>query len=119
MTASVGSTMVGSGRCSTRTSPGAWRTAPCMRSFLSVGVAAEDPLGDGHGGHGLGPAGVEGEMGDGFDELVLGGAVLPGEVEVERELVGVAERGEGGDGDEAALLRCQLGALPHVAEEDV
>src|SRR5437868_2060366 len=91
-----------------------------MCSFLSVlVVAAEDPLGDGHGGHGLGPAGVESEMGDGFDELFFAVAVLLGEVEVEHELVGVAYRGERDDGREAALLRRQLGALPDVSEQDV
>src|SRR5437588_9646106 len=70
----------------------------------SVGVAAEDPLGDDHGGHGLRPAGVKGEMGDRFDELLLAVAVLLGVVEVEHELVGVAARGERSDGDKAALL---------------
>src|SRR5437763_4316023 len=100
MMASVGSRISGSSRRSTRMSPGAWRTAARMAVVLSVGVAAEDPLGDGHGGHGPGPAGVEGEVGDGFDELVFGVAVLLGEVDVEHELVGVAERSEGGDGDE-------------------
>src|SRR4051794_19780737 len=104
MMASVGSRMSGSSRCSTRMSPGAWRTAARMAVVLSVGVAAENPLGDGHGGHGLGPAGVEGEGGDRLDGLVFRVAVLLGEVEVEHELVGVAERGERGDGDEASLL---------------
>src|SRR6266480_3996220 len=85
----------------------------------SVGIAAEDPLGDDHCGHGLRPAGVKGEMGDRFDELFLAVAVLLGVVEVEHELVGVAARGERSDGDEAALLGRKLGALPDLAEEDV
>src|SRR5581483_5859368 len=104
MIASVGSRIVGSSRSSTRTSPGPWRTAPRIVIVLSVALAAEDAPGDGHGGHGLGPAGGEGEGGDGFDELVFAVAVLLGEVEVEHELVGVAERGERGDRHEAALL---------------
>src|SRR4051794_10697668 len=119
MIASVGCRIVGSGRSSTRMSPGAWRMAPRMVWVPSVVVAAEDPLGDGHGRHGPGPACVEGEVGDGFDELVLGVAVLLGEVEVEDELVGVACGGQCGDGDEAALLGRELGALPHLCEQDV
>jgi hypothetical protein len=35
-----------------------------------------------------------------------------GEVEVEHELICVAHRRKGGDGDRAALLRCQLNAFP-------
>src|SRR5256885_16261682 len=104
MMASLGSTIFGSSRSSTRMSPGPCRTAPRISDVLSVALAAEDALGDGHGGHGLGPPGVEGEMGDGFDELVFAVAVLLGEVEVEHELVGVAERGERGDGHETALF---------------
>src|SRR2546423_6544026 len=58
-------------------------------------------------------------MRDRFDELRFGVAVLFGEVEVEHELVGVAHRRERSDGDQAALFRGQLGALPYVAEQDV
>src|SRR3954470_20357845 len=76
MTASLGSMMVGSSRRSTRTSLGPWRRAPRMGGVLSVVVGAEDPFGDRHGGHRLGSTGVERQVGDRFDELVLGGAVL-------------------------------------------
>src|SRR3954470_22221160 len=58
-------------------------------------------------------------MGDGFDELVFAVAVLLREVEMEHELVGVAERGERGDGHETALLGRQFGALPHLTEQHV
>src|SRR3954466_458613 len=90
-----------------------------MSVSFSVALATEDAPGDGHRGHGLRPAGVEGEMGDGFDELVFAVAVLLGEVEVVHELVGVAEGGERGDGHETALLGRQLGALPDLAEQHV
>src|SRR5437763_5146662 len=119
MMASVGCSILGSSRCSTRMSPGAYRSAPRMMYVLSVGVAAEDPLGDGHGGHRLGPAGVEREMGDRFDELGFGVAVPLGEVEVEHELVGVAHRRKSSNGDQTAFLGGQVGALPHLAEQDV
>src|SRR5919109_4723806 len=38
----------------------------CVGASVAL-VAAEHPLGDGHRGHGLRPAGVEGQMGDGLD----------------------------------------------------
>src|SRR4051812_19215426 len=58
-------------------------------------------------------------MGDRFDQLGFGGAVVLGEVEVEAQLVGVAERCERGDSDQAAFLAGQAGAFPHLAEQDV
>src|ERR1051325_10546810 len=54
MIASVGSRIVGSSRSSRRTSPGPGRTAPRIVIVLSVALAAEDALGNGHSGHGLG-----------------------------------------------------------------
>src|SRR3954470_2760556 len=143
MTASVGWSIFGSGRSSTRTSPGACSTAPRM-VFLSLwagpgrgisagpgtaprsgrrrcgrSVAAEYPLGDGHRTHGLRPAGVEGQVGDRLDELFLRGAVLLGQAQVEDQLLGVPAGGQGGDRDQAALLRRQLRARPRLAEEHV
>src|SRR3954471_6210655 len=41
MMASVGRSILGSSRSSTRTSPGAWRTAPRMTYFLSIAVVAQ------------------------------------------------------------------------------
>src|SRR4051794_3077193 len=67
----------------------------CVPSVVLGGirpVRPEDLFGDTHRGHRLGPTGVERKMGDRFDQLGLGGAVVPGEVEVEAQLVGVAER---------------------------
>jgi hypothetical protein len=55
-------------------------------------------------------------MGDRFDQLGLGGPVGLGELEAEPQLVGVAERG---DGDQTAVLARQVGAFPHLAEQDV
>src|SRR5947208_169545 len=85
----------------------------------SILVAVEDLLGDGHGGHGLGPSRVEGQVGDGFDQLLLGRAVAFREAEVVDELYGVPARGQARDGDEAAFLRRQLCALPDLTEQDV
>ncbi len=53
-------------------------------------------------------------MGDRLDELLLGGAVLPGQTEVEHELLGAPARRQGGNGHEAALLRQQLRARPDL-----
>src|SRR3954471_15231942 len=79
----------------------------------------EDLLGDGDGGHGLGPAGVEGQVGDGLDELGLGHAVVAGAAEVEAQLVGVTACHQHGDSDEAAVAGGELGAVPDVLEQDV
>src|SRR5215210_1526137 len=122
MIASDGFSIVGSGRCSTRMSPGAWRTAPSMvggaPQLVPVHVAwtgtggavagvrsgaAKDLLGDGHRGEGLRPAGVEREVGDRLGELVLGSAVVLRVLQVEGELLGVAAGEQGGDCDQAAV----------------
>src|SRR3954464_9031470 len=91
--------------------------------LLSLGwggsVVAKDALRDGHRGEGLRPAGVEGQVGDRLDQLLLGDAVVLCVLQVERELLGVAAGGQRGDGDEAAVARRQLRALPRVAEECV
>src|SRR4051794_2630850 len=107
MIASVGCSIVGSGRSSTRMSPGAWSTAPRMVVFLSLGrggsVAAEGLRGDGHRGEGLRPAGVEGQVRDELDELLLGDTVVLRVPQVEGELFGVAAGEQGGDGGQAAV----------------
>src|SRR3954469_99596 len=88
MTASVGFSIFGSSRVSTRMSRGAWSTAPRMmipfvgwwgRGPCGQGdrsVAGEDLLGDGHRRERLRPAGVERQVCDRFDQLVFGGAVV-------------------------------------------
>jgi len=65
----------------------------------------------------LGPASVEGEVGDGLDELLLGDAVLLGEGEVKVQLLDVAAGDEGGAGDEAPVAfgkagRSQTSSIP-------
>ncbi|SFT96679.1 hypothetical protein SAMN04487915_106181 [Arthrobacter sp. ov118] len=57
-------------------------------------------------------------MRDRLDELLFGGAVLLGEVEVEVQLLGVAAGKERGDGDDASVALGELGPLPHLVEED-
>ena len=83
---------------------------------MSLGCAsgAEDVLGDGDRGHGLGPAGVEGEVGDRLDQLGLGDAVVAGAAEVVAQLVGVPACDQGRDGDETAVAGTELSAVPDV-----
>src|SRR6266567_57028 len=82
-------------------------------------VGGEDALSGGHRGHGLGPAGVEGQVGDGLDQLGLGVAVLPGQTQVIHKLVGVPRGGQRGDGDQAALLQREARAGPDLPEQHV
>src|SRR3954447_1309241 len=86
-------------------------------SVASIGSGLELVLGHRHHGHGLGPASVEGEVGDGLDELLLGDAVLLGEGEVKVQLLDVAAGDEGGAGDEAPVAfgkagRSQTSSIP-------
>src|SRR4051812_6519288 len=84
--------------------------------FVSGG---ERLLGGRDGGHRPRPAGVERQVGDGLDDLGLGEPVLLTELQVEGQLLGVAPGDQRRDRDEAAVAWGQLGALPHVAEQDV
>src|SRR4051794_7062086 len=81
--------------------------------------AAKRLLGGRDGGHRPRPAGVERQVGDGLDDLGLGEPVLLTELQVEGQLLGVAPGDQRRDRDEAAVAWGQLGALPHVAEQDV
>ena len=65
------------------------------------------------------PAGVEGEVGDGLDDLVAGDAILERLLQVERQLVGPIERDQACDRDQAAVARRQAGALPDIAEQNL
>src|SRR5689334_12434225 len=82
--------------------------------IVSSSLAAKYLLGDRHRGHGLRPASIEGQVGDGFDEFLLAGAVLPGQAEVVDELFGVPVGHEARDGDEAAVLRREFLARPDL-----
>ena len=66
--------------------------------------AAEDLLGDGYRGERLRPAGVDRGVGDRLDHFSFGGAILPRQVEVVGELLGVASGDQARDGGQAALL---------------
>src|SRR3954467_15964079 len=131
MTASVGFSIFGSSRVSTRMSRGAWSTAPRMVIPL-VGscwcrpsgqgdrsVAGEDLLGDGHRRERLRPAGVERQVCDRFDQLVFGGAVVLRVLQVEGELLGVPAGDQSRDRNEAAVAWRELRSLPHLAEHNV
>jgi hypothetical protein len=63
----------------------------------------EDLLRHGDGGQGFGPAGVEGQVGDGFDELNLDQPVVFSKLQVKGQLLGVAASDESRDGDEAPV----------------
>src|SRR6185437_14091586 len=69
------------------------------------------------GGHSGRPAGVEGQVGEGLDEFVLGEAVGQGPAQVTGELVGPVRCGQDGDGDQAAVAGGQAGTLPDVPEQ--
>src|SRR4051812_40056305 len=104
MIASVGFSIVGSGRFSTRMSPGAWRTTPRMVCpFAGASVVAEDLLGDADRRERLRPAGVERRVGDRFDELGLGEPVVFRVLQVEAELLGVPAGDQCSDGDQTAV----------------
>src|SRR5215472_2426126 len=60
-------------------------------------------LGDERRGHRCRPAGIEGEMGDHFAELVLGEAIVERPLQMPDELPFTAERDEGRAGDQAAI----------------
>src|SRR4051812_14600487 len=90
-----------------------------ISSVPSVGWGLELVLGHRHRGHGFGPAGVEGEVGDGLDELFLGDAVLLGEGQVEVQLLDIAAGDEGSDGGQAPVALGEPGAFPDLVEEDL
>jgi hypothetical protein len=52
-------------------------------AMLDLFLLIEDVFGDQEGGHGVGPAGIEGELGHEFDEFVSGDAVVEGALEME------------------------------------
>jgi hypothetical protein len=58
-------------------------------------------------------------VGNGLDELLLADAVVPGVLQVEGKLLGVAAGGQRGERDQAAVTRRQLRALPRLTEQDV
>ena len=80
-----------------------------------------DLLRHAEGGPGVGPAGVEGDVGQGLRHLLGGDAVFPGALQVVlQRAVHDSLADEGGDGDEGAELQREL-ALPgpDLAEEHV
>jgi hypothetical protein len=81
--------------------------------------SAEDLPSDRDSGHGLGPAGIERQVSDGFEKLGFGDSVLEGPAEVVRQLVGIPTGDQGGDGDEAAVPGGEFRPVPNVLEEHV
>ena len=58
----------------------------------------------------LWPARVKGQVGNGFDQLVLGQAIFARSGEVKSKLVGTVHRDQGADGHQAAI------ATPLIAD---
>jgi hypothetical protein len=79
----------------------------------------EDVLGDAHGRHSARPAAIEGEVRDDSADLGRLHPVVEGAVEMPGHLLGVAAGDQGGNGDQAAIPRHELGALPDIAEQHV
>src|SRR4051812_40632696 len=89
------------------------------RSGGLVGVLGEHALGNGCCGHGLGPAGVEGEVDDGLDQLGLAQAVLLGQAQVADELLSAAGGHKRGDRDQGPVTASELGTRPDVTEQNI
>src|SRR5580698_559606 len=73
--------------------------------------------GDPDGCRRRGPARIEGEVGDQFDEFVATDAVLERELQMGRQFVRPIESDERRHGYQAAVARRQLRALPDIAEQ--
>ena len=72
---------------------------------------------DGQRRHGGGPAGIKRQVGDGFDQFVLGDAIVQGAADVALEFVGAARGDKHRHSDQAAVSLGQLFPLPDVTEE--
>src|ERR671916_582738 len=81
--------------------------------------SAEDLPSDRDSGHGLGPAGIERQVSDGFEKLGFGDSVLKGSAEVVRQLVGIPTSDQGGERDQAAVPGGEFRPVPDVLEEHV
>src|SRR5438309_8154985 len=90
--------------------------SPRVTSFSRLELRENAP-GYLEGGVRRGPSGVEGEVGDRLDELLLRDAVLQCALEVERQFIRAVACDEGGDRDQTAVARRQAGPPPDVAEE--
>src|SRR2546425_116392 len=70
-------------------------------------------------GHRAWPAGVERQVRNGFDQLVLRHAVLVREGQVGPKLVGSVHRDESADSNKAAIPRGQSRTRPHIPKQHV
>src|SRR5947209_8336463 len=92
--------------------------SPRVTSFSRLELRENAP-GDREGGVRRGPSGVEGEVGDRLDELLLRDAVLQCALEVERQFIRAVACDECGDRDQTAVARRQAGPPPDVAPPDL
>src|SRR5690242_4567958 len=84
---------------------------------MRVSAFREDFLCEHDGTHGAWPSGIEGQVRDRLDQLLLLDPVLYCVLEMEAQLVCPIERDEGGHGNQAAITLRQFFALPHVVEQ--
>lgn len=94
-------------------------SAPDRWYVSCLALLLEELPGRRHGGHGTGPAGVEGQVGDRLDQLVDGQAVVDRPLHVAGHLVGAVEGDQGGNGDEAAVPFGKPGPFPDVPEKEI
>src|SRR6516225_3871415 len=77
----------------------------------------EHVLGDESRGHRCRPAGIEGEMGDNFAELILAEPIVERPLQMANELFLAAERDQGRAGNQAAVALRKAWTLPDFAEQ--
>src|SRR6266545_4534096 len=82
-------------------------------------VLLEYFFGYGDRGHRAWPTGVERQVRNGLDQLVLRHAVLAREGQVGPKLVGSVHRDESADGNQAAIPRGQSRTRPHIPKQHV
>src|SRR4051812_18881565 len=93
-------------------------TLPAIPSVM-VSSLLEDLAGDRQGRAGNRPAAIECKMGDGFDDLVAGDAVIERALQMKRQLIVPVERNQRRNRHEAAIARRQVRALPKVAKKNL
>jgi hypothetical protein len=90
-----------------------------QQSAAEPALFLDDALQYAHRAHSVGPTGVERQMQQGLLQLVRGDSVLQCEAQVEFQLLGLAQCGQRGDSDEAAVTLGQVLAFPHLVEQDL
>src|ERR671935_1124345 len=82
-------------------------------------VLGKNLFGDERGAAGIWPAAIEGEVRDELDDLLALHAVVERAPQVPAQVVGLRERDERRNGDQAAITLRQARTLPDIAEYDL